>query len=164
MAKCLQLKITQQFRQRKPGGSLANVVSYGQSSNDMPTNTSQCCRHLGRTAESISSFTAHSQPYKETMGNRASKILLISCLRFHLGFACSMSSVALTDNIFAVLETSECFLSKAVNYMLSRASFRDKISCLKRERFSSKNEILSPEVQAVKEQILIFNDSLRTVG
>jgi hypothetical protein len=43
--------------------------------------------------------------------------------------------VALTDNIFADLETSECFLSKAVNYMHSRASFRDKISCLKRERF-----------------------------
>ena len=49
------------------------------------------------------------------------------------------SSVALTDNIVAVLETSAGFLSKAVNYMHSRASFRDKILCLKRERFSSKN-------------------------
>ena len=129
------LEITHQFRRRTPGGHLVNVLSYGQSSNDMPTNTSQCCRHLGQTAESVGSFRAHSQPYKETMENSASKLLLISCLKFNLGFAYSISSVALTDNIFAVLETSECFLSKAVNYMHSQASFRDKISCLKRERF-----------------------------
>ena len=107
----------------------------GQSSNDMPTNTSQCCRHLGETIERAGSFPAHSQPYKETIENRASKILPIFWLKYHLGFACSMSSVALTDNIFAVLETLECFLSKAANYMHSRASFRDKISCLKRECF-----------------------------
>ena len=109
MEECLQLEIMHQFRQRTPGGHLVNVISYGQSSNDMSTNTSQCCRHLGETTEWAGSFLAHSQPYKETMENRASKILLISCLKFHLGFACSISSVALTDNIFAVLETSECF-------------------------------------------------------
>jgi ABC-type antimicrobial peptide transport system ATPase subunit len=106
MNECVQLKITHQFRQRTPGGDLVNVVSCGQSSNDMPTKTSQCCRHLWETAERVGSFRAHSQPYKETMENSTSKILLISCLKFHLGFACSISSVVLTDNIFAVLETS----------------------------------------------------------
>ena len=125
----------QSFRRRTPGGHLVNVVSYGQSSNDMPTNTSQCCRHLGETTESAGSFLAHSQPYKETLEHSSFKIWTISCMKFHLGFACSISSVALTDNIFTDLEMSECFLSKAVNYMHSRASFRDKISCLKRERF-----------------------------
>ena len=128
MEKCTQLEITQSFRRRTPSGHLVNVVSYGQFSNDMPTNTSQCCKHLGETTESVGSFLAHSQPYKETLEHSASKIWLTSCMKFHLGFACSISSVALTDNIFAVLETSECFLSKAVNYMHSRASFRDKIS------------------------------------
>ena len=122
-----------QIRQRTPGGPLENVVSYGQSSNDMPTNTSQCCRHLEETT--AWSFLLHSQPYKETFENRASEILLISCLTFYLGFACRMSSVALTDNIFAVLETLDCVLSKAVNSMHSRASFRDIILRLKRARF-----------------------------
>ena len=116
-------------------GHQVNVVSYGQSSNDMPTNTSQCCRHLGETTERAGSFLGHSQPYKETLEHSAFRIWGISCMKLHLGFACSISSGALTDNIFAVLETSEFFLSKAVNYMHSRASFRDKISCLKRERF-----------------------------
>ena len=70
-------------------------------------------------------------------------------MKFHLGFTCSISSGALTDNIFAVLETSEFFLSKAVNYMHSRASFRDKISCLKRDIFLSKNEKSAPYLEEV---------------
>ena len=135
MVKYMQLEIMHQFRRRTPAGYLVNVVSYGQSSNDVPTNTSQCCRHVGDTTESVGSFLAHSQPYKETLEHSASKIWLTSCLKFHLGFACSISSGGLTDNIFAVLETSECFLSKAVNYMHSRASFCDKILRLKRARF-----------------------------
>ena len=61
-----------------------------------------------------------------------------------------MSSGALTDKIFADSETSECFLSKTVKNMHSRASFRDKISRLKRERFLSKNEIAPLEMQLVK--------------
>ena len=57
-----------------------------------------------------------------------------------------MSSGALTDKIFADSETSEYFLSKTVKNMHSRASFRDKISRLKRERFLSKNEIAPLEL------------------
>ena len=58
--------------------------------------------------------------------------------------------MALTDNIFEVLEMSECFLSTAVNYMHSRASFRDKISCLKRERFFIQKLKERPYIQEVK--------------
>ena len=115
-------------------GHKVNVVSYDQSSNDMPTNTSQCCRHLGEYTESAGSFLAHSQPYKETLEHSAFRIWGISCLKLHLGFACCISSGARTDNIFAVLEMSELCLSKAVNSMHSRASFRDKILRLKRAR------------------------------
>ena len=115
-------------------GHQVNVVSYGQSSNDMPTNTSQCCRHLGEYTESAGSFLAHSQPYKETLEHSAFRIRGISCMKHHLGFGCCISSGARPDNIFAVLETSELCLSKAVNSMHSRASFRDKILRLKRAR------------------------------
>ena len=94
-------------------GHQVNVVSYGQSSNDMPTNTSQCCRHLGEYTESAGSFLAHSQPYKETLEHSAFRIWGISCMKLHLGFACSISSGALTDNIFAVLETSEFFFPQS---------------------------------------------------
>ena len=135
MEKYQQLSFAHQFPRRTPCGHLANVVSYGQSSNDMPANTSQCSRPLGETIERVGTFLSHSQPYKEIMQNVASEILFISWLQKHLGFAWSFCSRALTVKIFAVLETSECFLSKAINSMHSRASFRDKILRLKQARF-----------------------------
>ena len=55
MEKCTHLEITQQFWRRTPSGHLVNVVSYGKFSNDMPTNTSQCCKDLGETTESVGS-------------------------------------------------------------------------------------------------------------
>ena len=122
------------MQRRTPSDHLVDVISYGQSSNDMPTNTSQCYRHLGETTERAGSFLVHSQPYKETLEHSAFRIWGISCMKLHLGFACSISSGALTENIFAVLETSEFCLSKAVNSMHSRASFRDKILSLKQAR------------------------------
>jgi hypothetical protein len=59
------------LRRRTPSEHLVDVVSYGQSSNDMPTNKSQSCRHLGETTESVGSFLAQSQPYKETLEHSA---------------------------------------------------------------------------------------------
>ena len=56
---------------------LLNVVPYGYSSPEMRKKTSQICRLLGEYLENVSSFIAQSQPYKETMENRASEILLI---------------------------------------------------------------------------------------
>ena len=51
---------------------------------------------------------------------------------------------ALPDWIFLI--SLQCFLSKAVSYMHILASCPDKISCLKRERFFSKNENTAPRV------------------
>ena len=53
--------------------------------NDMPTNTSQCCQHYGETTESLSSFVAHSQPYKESLAwGSLKKLLLVTCSAYQV--------------------------------------------------------------------------------
>ena len=110
LQKWLPQYFTQDFLREPSCDHLLNVVPYGYSSTQMRRNTSQCCRHLGEYVENVSSFVAHSQPYKESLACKAFKKWGTSWLDFYLGFACNISSVALSFGNVRVFSFQSCQL------------------------------------------------------